>query len=143
MGSRSRTSIWSARWREKDGPAPIDSTGQLADGTPLERSGRSAQAVLSRSDAFMTTATEKLMTYALGRPVHDYDMPMVRDDRPPRGAKDNRFSSLLSDHRERCIPEACEEVRAGSLSDRPAEMIDGIPDESGTCRGGRSCEARA
>ncbi len=26
----------------------------------------------------MTTATEKLMIYALGRPVHYYDMPMVR-----------------------------------------------------------------
>ena len=33
--SRSRTSIWSATWRECDGPTPIDSTGQLADGTPL------------------------------------------------------------------------------------------------------------
>ena len=31
-------------WREIDGPAPIDSTGQLADGTPLNGPGRSAAA---------------------------------------------------------------------------------------------------
>ena len=36
------------------------------------------QAVLSRSDAFVTTADREAVTYALGRPVHDYDMPTVR-----------------------------------------------------------------
>ena len=65
-------------WRETDGPAKIDSTGQLADGTPVSGPADLRRAVLSRSDAFMTTATEKLFTYALGRPVHYYDMPTVR-----------------------------------------------------------------
>jgi len=83
-------------WREYDGPSKIDSTGQLADGTPVSGPKDLRQAVLSRSDAFMTTATEKLYTYALGRPVHPYDMPTVRGIVRRAAANDNRFSSLVT-----------------------------------------------
>jgi len=82
-------------WREYDGPTKIDSTGQLADGTPVSGPKDLRQAVLSRTDAFMTTATEKLYTYALGRPVHSYDMPTVRGIVRRAAANDNRFSSLI------------------------------------------------
>jgi mono/diheme cytochrome c family protein len=82
-------------WREFDGPTRIDSTGQLADGTPVNGPGDLRRAVLSRSDAFMTTATEKLYTYALGRPVHFYDMPTIRGIVRRAAANDNRFSSLV------------------------------------------------
>jgi mono/diheme cytochrome c family protein len=83
------------QWREFDGPSPIDSKGQLADGTPVDGPADLRNAVLSRSDAFMTTATEKLMTYALGRPVHDYDMPAVRAIVRRAAANNHRFSSLI------------------------------------------------
>jgi mono/diheme cytochrome c family protein len=82
-------------WREFDGPSRIDSKGQLADGTPVNGPADLRQAVLNRSDAFMTTAAEKLMTYALGRPVHDYDMPTVRTIVRRAAANNNRFSSLI------------------------------------------------
>ena len=82
-------------WREFDGPSPIDSKGQLADGTPVSGPADLRQAVLSRTDAFMTIATEKLMTYALGRPVHEYDMPAVRAIVRRASANNNRFSSLV------------------------------------------------
>jgi hypothetical protein len=82
-------------WREFDGPTRIDSTGQLADGTPVKGPEDLRRAVLSRSDAFMTTASEKLYTYALGRPVHSYDMPTVRGIVRRAAANDNRFSSLV------------------------------------------------
>jgi mono/diheme cytochrome c family protein len=82
-------------WREYDGPTKIDSTGQLADGTPVNGPADLRQAVLSRSDSFMTTATEKLYTYALGRPVHAHDMPAVRAIVRRAAANDNRFSSLV------------------------------------------------
>jgi mono/diheme cytochrome c family protein len=82
-------------WREFDGPSRIDSKGQLADGTPVSGPADLRQAVLSRSDTFMTTATEKLMTYALGRPVHNYDMPTVRAIVRRAGNNNNRFSSLV------------------------------------------------
>jgi hypothetical protein len=83
------------QWREFDGPSPIDSTGQLADGTPVKGPADLRRAVLNRSDAFMTTAAEKLFTYAIGRPVHYYDMPMVRGITRRAAANDNRFSSLV------------------------------------------------
>jgi mono/diheme cytochrome c family protein len=82
-------------WREFDGPSRIDSKGQLADGTAVSGPADLRRAVLSRSDAFMTTAAEKLMTYALGRPVHDYDMPAVRTIVRRAAANNNRFSSLV------------------------------------------------
>jgi hypothetical protein len=83
------------QWREMDGPSRIDATGQLADGTPVKGPADLRMAVLSRSDAFMTVATEKLMTYALGRPVHFYDMPTVRGIVRRAASNDNRFSSLI------------------------------------------------
>ena len=82
-------------WREFDGPAPIDTSGKLADGTPLHGPADLRRALLSRSDAFMATATEKLMIYALGRPVHYYDMPNVRAIVRRAAADNNRFSALL------------------------------------------------
>ena len=82
-------------WREKDGPATIDSTGQLADGTPLSGPVDLRQAVLGRSEAFVTTATEKLFVYALGRPVHYYDMPLVRTVVRRAAKEGNRFSAFL------------------------------------------------
>ena len=43
----------------------------------------------------MTTATEKLLTYALGRPVEYYDMPTVRAIVRRAAQNDYRFSSLV------------------------------------------------
>ena len=82
-------------WRDTDATIPIDSTGQLADGTPLKGQADLRKALLSRSEPFMTTATEKLMTYALGRPVHAEDMPAVRQIVRRAGANGNRFSALV------------------------------------------------
>jgi mono/diheme cytochrome c family protein len=82
-------------WRTADGVFPIDSTGQLADGTPLKGAADLRAAVLSRSEAFMTVATEKLMTYALGRPVHHEDMSTVRAIVRTAARNDQKFSSLV------------------------------------------------
>jgi hypothetical protein len=82
-------------WRERDSGVPIDSSGQLVDGTPLHGPNDMREALLSRSDAFVTAATERLFTYALGRPVRYTDMPTVREI-VRRAAPDNyRFSSLI------------------------------------------------
>ena len=57
---------------------------------------RGRPALLSRSNAFVATATEKLLVYALGRPVHYYDMPQVRAISRAAAANDYRFSTLLA-----------------------------------------------
>jgi hypothetical protein len=83
-------------WRDREGEAPIDSSGQLADGTPLNGPADLRTALMDRSGAVMTTVTEKLLIYALGRPVdHATDMPTVRAITRRAAANDNRFSSLL------------------------------------------------
>jgi hypothetical protein len=43
----------------------------------------------------MTTVTEKLLIYALGRPLNHYDMPTVRAIVRRAAADGNRISSVL------------------------------------------------
>jgi hypothetical protein len=65
------------------------------DGTKLTGPASLREALLSRSDAFVTTATQKLLTYALGRNVRYYDMPVVRSIIRDAARNDHRFSSLV------------------------------------------------
>jgi hypothetical protein len=82
-------------WRETDGGRPIDASTTLVDGTPLDGPADLREALLARSDAFVTVATEKLMTYALGRRIEHYDMPTIRAIVRQAGASDHRFSALI------------------------------------------------
>jgi hypothetical protein len=82
-------------WRDVDGKAPVDASGQLVDGTKLNGPADLRAALLSRSDAFVSNATEKLFTYALGRPVQYFDMPTVRAVVHRAAQNDYRFSSLV------------------------------------------------
>ena len=65
-------------WRIKDNGAPVDSTGTLYDGTEMAGPVGLRQALMKRADVVVTSFTESLMTYALGRRVEAYDMPTVR-----------------------------------------------------------------
>jgi hypothetical protein len=82
-------------WRALDGRTPVDASGQLVDGTPLGGPADLRLALLSRSDAFVTTAAEKLFTYALGRPVHYSDLPAVRAVVRRAAQSGYQFSSLV------------------------------------------------
>jgi mono/diheme cytochrome c family protein len=82
-------------WRDIDGKMPVDSSGQLVDGTIVKGPADLRAALLSRSDAFVTNVTEKLFTYALGRPVQYFDMPAVRAVVHRAAQNDYRFSSLI------------------------------------------------
>ena len=82
-------------WREVDGRTPIDASGQLVDGTPLHGPADLRHTLLTRSAAFVTNATERLFTYALGRPVQYDDMPAVRAVVHRAARDDYRFSSLI------------------------------------------------
>jgi hypothetical protein len=82
-------------WRDIDGKSPVDASGQLVDGTRLNGPADLRQALLSRSDAFVTNAAEKLFTYALGRPLQYFDMPTIRGVVHRAAQNDYRFSSLV------------------------------------------------
>jgi hypothetical protein len=83
------------KWRTTDGGVPIDASGQMVDGTKLSGPASLREALLSRSDVFASTLTEKLMTYALGRGLKYYDMPAVRAITRQAGRNGNRFSSIV------------------------------------------------
>ena len=52
-------------------------------------------ALASRSEDFIATFTEKLLTYALGRGVELSDAPVVRQITKDAAGSDYRFSSLI------------------------------------------------
>ena len=84
------------RWRTLTaGLAPIDASGGLPDGTVFDGVAGLRQALLDRSDQFVRTLVDKLMTYALGRATEHYDAPAVRA--VERGAKAGgyRFSDIV------------------------------------------------
>jgi hypothetical protein len=82
-------------WRNREGDATIDASGQLADGTPINGVVTLRDAILSRPATFVGTMTEKMMTYALGRGLAYYDLPVVRGIVRESARSDYRFSSLV------------------------------------------------
>jgi mono/diheme cytochrome c family protein len=83
------------RRRTEDNGLPIDSYGELADGTPFDDADSLQQALLKRPELFVTTLTEKLLTYALGRGVEYYDAPAIRKIVRDGREDDYTFSSLI------------------------------------------------
>jgi hypothetical protein len=88
-------------WRDRDGLSlssagtPIDASGQLLDGTKVDGVVTLRAALLRDPEIFIGAFTEKLLTYAMGRGVAYYDMPVVRAivrDARPSGYK---FSSIV------------------------------------------------
>jgi mono/diheme cytochrome c family protein len=65
-------------WRIKDNEVPVDSVGELYDGTKMEGPAGLRNAIIKHQDVFLLSFTEKMLTYALGRRVEHSDMPMVR-----------------------------------------------------------------
>ena len=84
------------RWRTRDESlAPIDASGALPDGTPFQGIVGLRQAMLKRPDQFVSTMTEKLLAYALGRGIEYHDAPAVRKIVGAASHDDYRFSSLI------------------------------------------------
>jgi hypothetical protein len=82
-------------WRIKDNEVPVDSNGDLYDGTKMEGPRGLQQALLKHSDVFLLSFTENLMTYALGRRVEYFDMPAIRAIVRDAAKNNNRMSSFI------------------------------------------------
>jgi hypothetical protein len=83
------------RWRAADGGARIDASDTLFDGTKVDGPVALRRAVLGRSEQFVRTMTEMLLTYGLGRGIEYYDMPVVRSILKESARNNYRFSSLV------------------------------------------------
>jgi hypothetical protein len=66
------------RWRATDNGKPIATATVLSDGSEIDGLDGLREFILGRPELFVTTFTENLLTYALGRVVDYRDMPAVR-----------------------------------------------------------------
>ena len=78
-----------------DADALIDASGRLPDGTMFDGLPELRDVLYARRDEFVTTVTEKLLTYALGRGVEYYDRPAIRAIVREAASSDYRWSSLI------------------------------------------------
>lgn len=83
------------RWRTKEPGGAIDTAGQLADGTVVSGPTELREALLKRPEQFVGAMTEKLLIYALGRPLEHYDMPVVRDVTRQAARQNFKFSAVV------------------------------------------------
>jgi hypothetical protein len=83
------------RWRTAEDNKPIDASGGLPDGSKFDGVAGLQKALLSRPEIFVTTLSEKLLTYALGRGVEYYDAPAIRKIVRDARASDYRFSAIV------------------------------------------------
>ena len=82
-------------WRIKDNEVPVDVVGDLYDGTRMDGPAGLRQALLKHSDVFLTSFTESLTTYALGRRLEYTDMPAIRAVVREAGKSGNKFSAFV------------------------------------------------
>ena len=73
----------------------VDASGQLPDGARFGGPVELRKLLREHSDQFLTTVTEKLLTYALGRGLEASDAPAVRAVKQGAATDDYRFASLV------------------------------------------------
>jgi hypothetical protein len=83
------------RWREVDSGQAVDAKTTLPGGIAITGPSGLREALLSRPEIFVSTLTEKLMTYALGRRLEAEDMPTVRRIVREAAKDDYRFSAIV------------------------------------------------
>ncbi|HEX4915260.1 MAG TPA: DUF1592 domain-containing protein [Vicinamibacterales bacterium] len=82
-------------YRIKDNEVPVDVVGDLYDGTRMDGPAGLRDALVKHSDMFLTSFTESLMTYALGRRLDYSDMPTVRSIVRAAGKQGDRLSAYV------------------------------------------------
>jgi hypothetical protein len=74
---------------------PIDTAATMPDGTELKGPEDLHKALAARGDQLAQIITEKLMTYAIGRPLDYRDMPTIRSIVRAAAANDYRFEDIV------------------------------------------------
>jgi hypothetical protein len=83
-------------WRTVDESGrPVDASGQTLSGAKVEGLAGLRALLLEQPDQFPRTVTEKLLAYALGRPLEYSDRPAVRTIVREAAAHDYRWSSII------------------------------------------------
>ena len=84
------------RWRTRaESNETIDASGQLPNGSTFEGPAGLRAELMRAPERFVTTVTEKLLMYALGRNVEHFDTPTVRAIVRESADDEYRFSSIV------------------------------------------------
>jgi hypothetical protein len=83
------------KWRTADAGTAVDATGELPDGTRFGGLEGLRTLLLGRREQFVSTVTEKLLAYALGRAVEHYDLPAVRKIVRDAARSDYHWSAVI------------------------------------------------
>ena len=84
-------------WRTEDERGNlVDATGTTISGVTVEGLAGLRALLLEQPDSFPRTVTEKLLAYALGRPLETHDRPAVRQIVRGAAEDDYRWSSIVS-----------------------------------------------
>jgi uncharacterized protein DUF1592/uncharacterized protein DUF1588/uncharacterized protein DUF1587/uncharacterized protein DUF1585/uncharacterized protein DUF1595 len=84
------------RWRTlNENGEPVDASTEMIDGTKIEGAVALRNILVSNSEQFVLTGTNRLLTYALGRGLEYYDMPTVRKIVRDAAASKYSLSSLV------------------------------------------------
>ncbi len=83
------------RLRLRDNGMPIDSRGELWDGSKAENLQQLQAALLRRDETLLRTFTRNLLAYAVGRRVESSDMPTVRRIVRDAAAQDHRMTAYI------------------------------------------------
>jgi hypothetical protein len=87
---------WRDTYGESAGEGAIDSSGVLPDGTAFDGPVGLREILVSKKrDVFVENFTERLLTYALGRGVEEYDRPVIRKIVREAAPDDQRWSSII------------------------------------------------
>ncbi|WP_396215082.1 DUF1592 domain-containing protein [Gemmatimonas sp.] len=81
--------------RRRDNGMPIDSRGDLWDGSTANNANELQAALLRRQEALLRTFTRHLMAYAIGRRIDAHDMPSVRSIVRSAATQDHRMSAYI------------------------------------------------
>ncbi len=84
------------KWRDMDGPAPVDASGVLTTGQKFNNAADLTQIFLTdRRDAFLRNVVKKMLTYALGRGVEPFDRPAIDGILARMAKEENSFQSMI------------------------------------------------
>ena len=82
-------------WRTRENGMPLDTRGELYDGTPVSSPTDLTEALMERAIPVVRNFTTNLMAYALGRRIEYYDGPAIREITREGAKNEYRMSSFI------------------------------------------------
>jgi len=67
-----------AKWRNRENGAALDTRGEFYDGTPISNPSELSAVLLKRPVPLVRTFAENLMAYSVGRRMEYFDQPTIR-----------------------------------------------------------------